>query len=454
MYLKKLINAMKRLPYSLNMAGVLIATLVVTSTSVAGQGLMVGQEHSYDVYLRGNGEALVAARVVVNNTNEEDMTSVVLKAPEGINVSELHAAQELRPSECVNPRNRYDRDDCEEFRPPDYSESSSYYGYRSGAKFQRVAADVDNGTITVELGEAIKPNTNGALLLSFVTRGFVEPTFGKAYNFTAKSLRADQRITEANMAVYSDTDYRIRDAESDVRYAPVPSDASELQTAEVGMSVESDRLSKFSQRVGKSGHITKTARALAPDDVMEVSGFAAQNWWRLNLVKLLIIGLVLAGIIAGLVYWWRRAGASSDKSDENGRSHDTATQKSEPAESQTARPLAAHSHGRMYIVSILLGLVSALAVMGITALLLNMEDLFGGGSDLLTALQGLAVVATYLFVFLAPAIFAGIRYGLRWGLLTVGAGLLWVVLLVVISSVLFADSMGTTPTPRPGLQPH
>lgn len=446
MYLGKLINAIKRLPFSLGVVGAIIASLVVTSTSVAGQGLLIGQEHSYDVYVRGNGEALVAARVVVNNTQEQNMETVTLETPDGVSVSELHAAQELRPPKCIDERNRYrDDEECQEFRPPDYSNA---YSYRYNSKFQRVSIDESNGAITVELKEAIEPNTNGAFLLSFVTRDFVDTSaFGNAFNFNAKSLKADQRITKASMAVYADTDYRIRGAESDVDYASVTEGSRGLQSASPDSAVESSTLQNFSRRVGRQGQVNKTAQALAPGDVMEVDGFAAQSWWRLNLVKLLIIGLIAAGVIAGLVYWWRRSGASGRSDDEHGRNHEPTEQKKKPAESQTTHPQTARNHGRLYIISILLGLVSALAVMGVSALLLNMEDLFSRRSELLSMLQVLAVIAAYLFVFLAPPIFAGIRYGLRWGLLTVGISLLWMVLLVAILSALFTDSGGVTPPP-------
>lgn len=445
-YLEKLINTIKRVPLSLGVASMLAVSLVVMSTSVAGQGLLIGQEHSYDVYVRGNGEALVAARIVVDNTQEQSMKTVTLRTPEDVNVSELHAAQELRPDECIDERSRYrDDEECQEFKPPDYSDN---YGYRDNSKFQRISVDEADGAITAKLEKAIEPDTNGAFLLSFVTRDFVEPTFGNAYNFKAKSLRADQRITEANMAVYADTDYRIRGAESDVDYASVSGGASELQSADAGATVESTALRDFSQRVGKHGHVSKTAQALAPGDVMEVEGFAAQSWWRLNLVKLLIIGLIAVGVIVGLVYWWRRSGNSGNSDDKHDSNYTATKQKKEPTNSQATHSRIAHNHSRLYIISILLGLVSALAVMGVTALLLNIEDLFSRSSELLTALQGLAILATYLFALLAPPIFAGVRYGLRWGLLTIGFGLLWIVLLVAIFSILFAGGGNSTPQPR------
>lgn len=446
MYLEKLISKIKRFPFSLSVASALIASLVVMSTSVAGQGLLIGQEHSYDVYVRGNGEALVAARIVVNNTQEQSMETVVMEAPDGVHLSELHAAQELRPPECIEERSRYrDDEECQEFRPPDYSNA---YSYRRNSKFQRISIDEANGAITVELEEAIEPDNNGAFLLSFVTRDFVDTSsFANAFHFNVKSLKADQRITEANMAVYADTDYRIRGAESDVDYASVTEGSTGLLSASPDRAVESSTLQDFSRRVGKQGQVTKTAQALAPGDVMEVDGFAARSWWRLNLVKLLIIGLIAAGVVAGLVYWWRRSGTSGRPDDEHDNNHTPAKRKKESPKTQTTRAKTAHNHSRLYIISILLGLVSALAVMGVTVLLLNMEDLFSRSSELLSILQALAILATYLFVFLAPPIFAGIRYGLRWGLLTVGIGLVWIVLLVVIISVLFTDSGGSTPPP-------
>lgn len=449
----RLFNVTKHLPYVIGGAVVLVAITVVAFSSVAGQGLLIGQEHSYDVYVRGNGEALVAARVVVNNTQQERITEVTLKAPEGVRMSELRAAQEVRSPVCRNERRYFDDDEeCQEFRPPDYSQK--HYRFQPDPKFQRISTEVTNGITTINLKKAIAPGNNGAFLLSFVTRDFVEPTLGDAYTFNAQSLRAEQRITEAKMAVYADTDYRIRGAESDVNYASAPEKTSGLQSATADQAQENSALKKFSRSVGKQGQVDKTARALSPGDVMEIKGFAAQNWWRLHLTKLVVIGLVLAGVIAGLTYWWRRSAGQNGHGGNttNQKPSDTAATTSAVfGQKQPEHSYKAPARSRLYIISILLGLVSALAVIGVTAILLNTEAIIDHGQALLSMLKVLAVSAAYLLAFLIPPVFAGMRWGLRWGFAAAGAGLVWMILIALLVSVLFAnidnDKPRTAPVP-------
>lgn len=418
--------------------GIFIAALI--SLPVFSQGLIMGQEHAYDVYLRGNGEALVSARIVVNNTGEEELSSISLEVPEGIEVSELHAAQELRKPVCIDyePYTSERRRECIEYRDPDYSEY-----YYSTSEFKKIEVEQSNGVITVELDEAIAPDKNGAFLLAYITRGFVDTTFGKAYSFNAKSLQADQRITEARMAVYTDTDYRIRGAKSDVEYRDITTEDG-MGALAGGDAVESAGLQRLATSIGRQGQITKTAQALAPGDVMEVSGFAASSWWRLYLRGLLITGLIAVLIAGGISYWWRRLSRTrrqAEGQDVTNKEHRTNSEVVKKSSSMHGQ----HSTGQMVLISLLYGLVSALAVLLLTLTINFMGTSYGSStSEIMRLVMAIAVVCAYLLVFLAPAAFVGLRYGARWSLLVVCFAFMWFILGALIGNIFLNDGGGSS----------
>jgi hypothetical protein len=121
----------------------------------------LGQNHSYSVVFRGNGEAVVSARVVVANSSDKPLSELNLRIP-GVNASGIYVFQIFKEKQCIrydqpvyNPTIRsYPPSVCTEYQDPDYYNDYSYYN----AKYKKADYEYKNDTLTIKIQAIDKQN--------------------------------------------------------------------------------------------------------------------------------------------------------------------------------------------------------------------------------------------------------------------------------------------------------
>src|SRR3990172_9881751 len=111
----------------------------------------LGQDHSYSVTFRGNGEAVVALKVALTNKGETPLSEVSLRVPK-VSPQEFFIYQVIKEPSCT----RYLTDNaCAEYQEPDY------YGYWwSKTKYQKAQSEFSGDTLKVILPQAIPADKN------------------------------------------------------------------------------------------------------------------------------------------------------------------------------------------------------------------------------------------------------------------------------------------------------
>src|SRR4249920_2212292 len=85
------------------LASAVLALLLPATAAAVSSDLLFGQQHSYTVTMRGNGEAVVLARLSFTNTGDQPQKTFSFQIPGSSEPSELIGFQQESPLTC----NRY-----------------------------------------------------------------------------------------------------------------------------------------------------------------------------------------------------------------------------------------------------------------------------------------------------------------------------------------------------------
>jgi hypothetical protein len=264
-------------------------------------GLFFGQKHDYSVIFRGNGEAIVYAKIVLTNGSETPMTSLPIQIP-GTAPYEITSYQITLPQECVN--NQYNREkqinECKEYRDADYD--GRYYSgwsYNKTAKYDRVKIDTDGDKHILSLPMTIEPNKTSAVIISYATKDYVNKSAG-LFKYTFPTIKVDSRIQDISVSVDVDSDLYLKGKKSGVDYGESGGGIADGLNSGISLSIESRDLDKISGSVGQYGVLIKTAKNLSPNESFEVRGEYANSKSRLYLSRIVSGILLVAGIIFGV----------------------------------------------------------------------------------------------------------------------------------------------------------
>ena len=160
----------------------LIALLLVFTAPVSAQEeLFFGQEHNYSITLRGNGEAVVMARIAFTNFTDKELTAIKLYSKDNLN--QLTAYQQILPDVCE--QNVYNKDtgvsSCGKYAKQNYYSDSSYYYYESrkaDATYNKLTITQVGDEYTFDLAKPVAADMQGAILLSYRSKDFVAKKLG------------------------------------------------------------------------------------------------------------------------------------------------------------------------------------------------------------------------------------------------------------------------------------
>ena len=259
-----------------------------------------GQDQSYSVTFRGNGEAVVTARVVFVNDSGAPLSSLRLRTPR-VDPKDILAFQVFREKICsryqpAELKQVYTPPICLEYQDPDYSQS--WYG---NDKYQKTKTSLEADTINIALPQSIRPNASGSIILSFRAFGYAKKNLFGTYNFTFETLKTEDRIKALRVGVTTDSDIYLRGGKGKVDYRFEEGMAT-LKSAEVSAPTANSQLDYYAQQIGQ-GEINKTASNLLPLDSYLVKGSFADSRLKLYAKEILIF----SGIILVLLYLIIRA---------------------------------------------------------------------------------------------------------------------------------------------------
>jgi len=309
---------MRRVVLALISAFVLQAGLWTGTATAASSDLLFGEQHSYSVTMRGNGEAVVTARIVLTNTSDQPMTKFSFEIPK-LQVSELTGYQQHIPDACqygstvplgstnkaasssasgaaappiVQP-NRCVSNTQQSYLQYQYGDTNSNY---TPLKFDNLGGN----KYSVILPMAVGPQDSTGLLLGYAGMGYAQGRFG-VYSFTFQTLKVGERISDATVAVDVDGDQYLLDGQSKVSYGTtgVSKGAAALPT---GTANSANSLDSIAYGLGQGGEINKEAKDLASGDTFAVKGTYADAAWKLHPGRLVLLGLLGLALL-GLATW-------------------------------------------------------------------------------------------------------------------------------------------------------
>lgn len=419
----------------------------------------LGQTHNYSVTFRGNGEAVVSARIVFSNIEESTMSAMTLRVPRVV-PQDVMAYQISREPQCIrykttetNPIKIPEQSGamyqekiqylpsispvCEEYQEPDFTQY--WYG---GNIYNKAQVTTGTDSITISLPKPVKPNGSGAFILYYRAIGYAKKDIYGAFNYTFESLKVEDRIQSLQVGISTDSDLILKDAKGNVNYqTTMTSPMAELKTADAaGVGFRNSQMDTVIQQIGY-GTIVKTSSNLQPLDSYKVTGAYAEAQWMLigKQISMWVIGIVIMFVIIGLFVRWLikyfRKHGSSDSSKQKNSSHT----------------------GLFILEAVGVSFFSALLIAGYCMVVFFIASLFqrmyiysyemiGMFVMLLLTVISFAVVSLLLF---GPAVFIGIKQGIWKGVAVFVATIGWLMMffLVVILMLFTFRYSPNYPTP-------
>lgn len=367
-----------------------------------GSRQLFGQNHAYSVVFRGNGEAIVNMRLSLTNTQAEPMKSFTLRVPKA-QPTDLLAFQ---VSQAV----------------PDF------YSYIP-ATYQKAQVTYAGDTITVTLPQPILADKSGSILLYYRAFGYAKKDIIGAYRFTFETLQAQDPIQQLQVGIRTDSDLILRGSKSQVNYRFEDMGMVSADMATEAAPMANARMDTYYQQIGY-GDMVKTASNLQALESYTVRGSYADTRAKLY-VKEIAIGIGVAVLVVAIVIWIVRLMLKNQKAPAGIKSPSTG------------------------IVAVFgVSFVSAMLAIGYTALVMfvmrNLTTFVRYDVQMPISMLLLIVsLGVYGLLLVVPAILIGIRFGIWYGVSTVGVSIIWLVLGLIIYMVMII----ATPPDQPVFMP-
>ena len=405
----------------------------------------LGQDHSYSVTFRGNGEAVVSAKIIFTNSGEEPLDTISLRVPR-VEPKDISIYQVIRePYNCLKykpqeeiqsqtypyypvPTTKLTQKICEEYSPVDY-----YQSYWSGkTSYQKAKFEAKSDTIIVTLPKEVKANSSGSFIVYYRALGYAGKNILGAYNFTFETLKVDDKIRNLRVGIVTDSDLYLRGAKGKVSYRFDEGIAAITTPKAAGESLANTTVDKYYQQIGY-GTIEKTARDLQPLDSYIVKGSYADAKVKLYGKEILLSLFITAVFIAGLFLLVKFIVKKIK--------HYQVSQV-EKTDIKSVSPILL-AVGLSFFSSIFI-VIHTLIIRTVISVIVE----YFRSSDmvlvLLIALIALSVIV-YGVLFLGSAIYMGMKKGWGWGLGTLVATILWLgFYLVILIIFLFIFAYGAT----------
>lgn len=406
-----------------------LAAMLPGMAPASAQGdLLSGQNHYYTVVFRGNGEAIVYAKVVINNISDKPIGDFSFEMPK-VSPTEMVVYQMSQRGPCALFDNSLPNRPCLKYSEPDYA-NQYYYGYPSGGGDYLKISDYGKigNKYALTLPNPINPGKTSTIVIAYAAQGYSRKTLG-AHKFVFETLKVPSRIQQVSVSVDVDSDQILKGKRSSVNYAT--NDVSlGLSTAATGLS--SPAMDKAVSSIGSSSSpIHKQAKNLAAYETLTVKGEYADAWLGLYWGSLAWAILVVAAIFVALFF-----GAKFLR-----RRHKRETHSAEAAPSASAWKGSGYLNPAYAVISFLsMGTTIGLAYLVPLVERVMRTIRYDGVFTLVFAIATLLVFLTSVF---GPFIFAHAKYGKKSLVSLIVCDLLWLVLFLVVYVILFRSGIAS-----------
>ncbi len=430
----------------------LILVLALLPITSATSIISTGYRHTYDYYAvtyDGEGDAIVSAKLTIKNTQEIDLTQLALEIP-GENIMVYDVMVEHYRKICARYDyievcdDYYDTGECKHYT----SEKQCTYFTHSGTVYDRVAREnlrderlSDRSILYITLPEAVESDDTITVLISYkLSRQASKSLFG-SYNFKFQTLIDNKAsmIENIRVAVNVEPDLKLKGTGSQVNYRDNAFEMlGGMQKAVADSSLAEADYQRYASTITTVNGYVKTATFLDPGESFQVNGKYAKSSFGLNYWSWLMTILVLVAIfliVSALV-----------KKAQRKRKLKIVV--------ESSKPFAAKAHKKEQVKgdfnwkSVIVGGVSAVVMIFswfLIAFLVEVIDdaLHYRFEGIIMPLIIMIAAIWMLFVLIAPALYMGIKYGWKNGLITVASfigSLIVLGVLIVIILALFRVS--------------
>lgn len=416
----------------------------------------LGQNQSYTVDFRGNGEAIVGLRVSLGNSGSDPIKEVKLRVPK-VQPTSVYVFQILMEKRCIkyttpvyDPVTRsYPPTTCEQYQEPDYYNSYSFYN----AKYKKADYDFTNDTLTVKLPDPITANKSGAFFVYFRAVGYAKKNSFGAYDYNFETLQAEDTVRTLTVGISTDSDLYLKGVQGNVnyRFSDVSATVMKLGTGgggELG-AVANPTLDSYVNSIGQ-GQVYKTATNLSPLESYTVKGSYADSRAKLYGKEILIGVGVFVGIVVLFIVLVLAIVKLMRKSPPKVSSDHKDLEESKPQEINKTSDAGKTSNGKMFLAITLLGFIISLFVVIYTILVVVLGTLLRSSlgysyQSFITLALVIISILIYLLLIFAPGILIGAKRGASWGIGTVVSTVLWVIFWVIlVFVVVFLFGGGTS----------
>ncbi len=385
-----------------------------------------GQEHSYTVTFRGNGEAIVFLKAILANTSDEPLTDISLRIPR-VKPEDIGVYQVLRERDCVSygsPEpiplrgaqiNPVETQSCTQYREPDFFQG---WGVQT---YQKADFEFSGDTIKITLPQPIGANLSGSYILMYSAFGYAKKNVFGAYDFNFQTAQIEDKIYNLQVGINTDSDLLLRGGQAYVDYRFDTSTIANLKSVEGSQAVSSPAFDNYYQQIGY-GQINKSASNLKPLESYEVNGSFGDSWIRVFAYDIVMVLVILVFILIVLVvigrYLYRRFSRPAEKTTEEHK-----------------LPMILEVLGIGFISSLII-VVYSVVVYFANILLMDSSLYFGGYFEPLFMLLSLVVsVGVYAALFLGPSIYIYTKKGLGWAQVQFVVIVLFVMMYLLIFAI-------------------
>lgn len=412
----------------------LIPLLSLAPAASAQSELLFGQTHAYSVVMRGNGEAIVYAKIVVTNDEETPMTEVSFQVP-GATPSEMAIYQMRLPMSCTSygptPMNGGVAP-CLQYADPNYT--NNYYDYydnygrlKGETEYEKVKPQVTGDLYKVTLPKPIGAHKSGAIVVAYSAVGYVKNFLG-LYSFNFQTLKVPARINSMTVAVDVDSDLFMRGNQASVNYNRAVSSGSAGLSAS-DQSFSNREMNTKVSAIGSYGQLNKTAKNLSPNESFSVKGKYAKSWFRLNLFGMAMGVLVFVVIIVGIYFVSRFL---QKRKKDHGETVATAEV------SATAKRFGGLFHDWINLTNALVSFGSvALMILMVWIVPKLLRQINYAYDSVLPFVMFLAAALFFVLVILGPGIIIATKRGWRSFVAIILGQFLWLIVFFVVYVVFF-----------------
>src|SRR3989344_4838964 len=276
----------------------LIALLLVVSvyaqeairmpTPVDGAGL--GQNPFYSVVFDGEGDAIVAAKLKIQNIGKDNLKELSIEIP-GEDVRLIHIMQEVIRFQKIcgayDPKGNCSYYYDQQVWPPEY--------YSIDKNTEKLST---SAKVTLNLPAELKEGETGTVLLYYKTDSYVKKSLG-VFNFDFETIKWIFDTDRIRVAVNVQQDLYLEGVKGKIEYQ------DNFATAEKALvsGVQSADLQQFSSQIEWQQGIVKEASGLDPYESFHAKGRYAESWLNLNKGGI-GVGVLITIIVLGFLYYF------------------------------------------------------------------------------------------------------------------------------------------------------